>query len=508
MNFNDILVTNMIINSINSITKINTGYLLLDIIYMGLAATIAFLFFNSGFKNKVYHKIESFYHHYDKTNSITFSSNEKSTSKRFKAIMFWISKQSHPTVKKLLEIIETKYSRKTDDYEETKQNCYRVNQNTKFEIAKDIYGKISYREKETTDSYGKTKHEEVVYLDIFSKRLNLIQLQKWVEDRNKEYESHVRTKASSEQLLVEIGWNSKEKNLDIYYNPWSSNATFSNRFFTGKEDILKKIDFFVSNPDWYSARGLPWTLGFLIWGKPGCGKTGFIKALLNFTGRHGITIKLNDKFDLKKLKEVIYDEEISDSLIIPQDKKIIILEDIDCMGELTKDRDLHSKSKNKTKVPDSNSEISEISDLEEESDETIKKVTKHLVNKVNLITKKDNENENNNLSYLLNILDGLQECPGRIIIMTTNKPEVLDSALVREGRVDYKIEFTHATTQDVINIVRHYWSGTTSQKELSKALVNITEEVNKLYSHASVVNMCRSSESIEETVSKIIKKTE
>ena len=181
------------------------------------------------------------------------------------------------------------------------------------------------------------------------------------------------------------------------------------------------------------------------------------------------------------------------------------MEDIDCMGELIKDRDLQSKSKNKTKVADSNSDIS---DFEEESDETIRKVTKHLVNKVNLCTKKEIENENNNLSYLLNILDGLQECPGRIIIMTTNKPEVLDSALVREGRVDYKIEFTHATTQDVINIVRHYWSGTTSQEELSKALVNISEEVNKLYSHASVVNMCRSSESIEETVSKIIKKTE
>ncbi len=500
MNFNDLFVTNMIINSV---TKINTGYLLLDMIYMGLVATVAFVVLSSGFKNKVYRKIESVYHHYDKTNSITFSSNEKTTSKRFKAIMFWVSKQSHPTVKKLLEIIETKYSRKIDDYEETKQNCYRVDQNSQFEIAKDIFGKISYREKEITDNFGKTKHEEVVYLEIFSKKLNLVQLQKWVEDRNKEYESHVRTKASSEQLLVEIGWNSKDKELDIYYNPWSSNATFSNRFFTGKEDILKKIEFFISSPEWYSARGLPWTLGFLIWGKPGCGKTGFIKALMNLTRRHGITIKLNDKFDLKKLKEVIYDEEICDSLIIPQDKKIIILEDIDCMGELIKDRDLQEKSKNKAKIPDS-----DISDFEEESDETVRKVTKRLANKVSLITKKSDENENNNLSYLLNILDGLQECPGRIVIMTTNKPEVLDSALIREGRIDYKIEFTYATTQDVINIVQHYWFETSSKEELSEALANITEDVNKLYSHASIVNMCRSSESVQETVSKITKKTE
>lgn len=490
-----------------SINKINTGYLILDTIYMIIAATIALAVFSSGFKNRFYRKIESVYQHYDKTNSITFSSNEKTTSKRFKAIMYWIAKQSDPSVKKLLEIIETKYSRKSDDYEETKQNCYRVDQNSQFEITKDIFGKISYREKEITDNFGKTKHEEIVYLDVFSKKLNLLQIQKWVEEKHKEYESYVRTKASSEQLLVEIGWNSREKELDIYHNPWSSNANFSNRFFTGKEDILKKIEFFIENPDWYAKRGLPWTLGFLIWGKPGCGKTGFIKALMNLTGRHGITIKLNDKFDLKKLKEVIYDEEICDDLIIPQNKKIIILEDIDCMGELIKDRDLLEKEKSKAKISDL-----DFSDIDEESEtEEIPRKTKRITSvKINSNNKKQNEteNENNNLSYLLNILDGLQECPGRIVIMTTNKPEVLDSALIREGRIDYKIEFTNATTQDVVDIVKFYWSETSCIEELSQALSVITSEINKLYSHASIVNMCRSSESVRETVSKIMKKTE
>ena len=64
----------------------------------------------------------------------------------------------------------------------------------------------------------------------------------------------------------------------------------------------------------------------------------------------------------------------------------------------------------------------------------------------------------NNLSNLLNILDGLQECPGRIIIMTTNKPEKLDSALIRSGRIDFKIEFTFATLKDVENIISFYWN--------------------------------------------------
>ena len=498
MNFNDIFVINTILNSVN---KINTGYVLIDLMCMFCITSIVFTILSSGFENNFYRKVESVYQYYDKTNSITFSSNEKTTSKRFKAIMFWVSKQSNPSVKKLLEIIETKYSRKSDDYEETKQNCYRVYQNSQFEIAQDIYGKISYREKEITDNLGKTRHEEVVYLDIFSKKQGLVHIQKWVEERLREYESHVRTKASSDQLLVEIGWKSKDRELDIYYNKWSSNATFENRFFTNKDNILKKIDFFIKNPKWYADRGLPWTLGFLIWGKPGCGKTGFIKALMNLTRRHGITIKLNDRFDLKKLKEVIYNEEIFDDLIISQYKKIIILEDIDCSGDLIKDRELIEKQKSlnpKFKISDS-----EFSDGD--SEKPVRKRKTSPINKV-ILAKKD-ENENNNLSYLLNILDGLQECPGRIVIMTTNKPDVLDSALVREGRIDYKIEFTFATTEDVVNIVKHYWSETTKPKILSTALEKITEKsenIDKKYSHASVVNFCRNSETVDSTVEKLL----
>lgn len=43
------------------------------------------------------------------------------------------------------------------------------------------------------------------------------------------------------------------------------------------------------------------------------------------------------------------------------------------------------------------------------------------------------------LSGLLNVLDGVGSQEGRIVIMTTNHPERLDSALVRPGRVDMKV---------------------------------------------------------------------
>ena len=43
------------------------------------------------------------------------------------------------------------------------------------------------------------------------------------------------------------------------------------------------------------------------------------------------------------------------------------------------------------------------------------------------------------LDELLNVLDGVGSQEGRVVIMTTNKPERLDSALVRPGRVDFKV---------------------------------------------------------------------
>jgi ATP-dependent 26S proteasome regulatory subunit len=37
------------------------------------------------------------------------------------------------------------------------------------------------------------------------------------------------------------------------------------------------------------------------------------------------------------------------------------------------------------------------------------------------------------LAGLLNALDGVVDCPGRIVVMTTNHPERLDPALIRPG---------------------------------------------------------------------------
>ena len=53
---------------------------------------------------------------------------------------------------------------------------------------------------------------------------------------------------------------------------------------------------------------------------------------------------------------------------------------------------------------------------------------------------------------LLNVLDGIVDTPGRIVIMTTNHPEALDAALIRPGRIGEAclrlLPWTDACTHD------------------------------------------------------------
>lgn len=53
------------------------------------------------------------------------------------------------------------------------------------------------------------------------------------------------------------------------------------------------------------------------------------------------------------------------------------------------------------------------------------------------------------LSDILEVLDGIIDMPGRVIILTTNHHEKLDPALMRPGRIDHVIEFKNMTRQNI-----------------------------------------------------------
>merc|ERR1711871_1632395 len=62
-----------------------------------------------------------------------------------------------------------------------------------------------------------------------------------------------------------------------------------------------------------------------------------------------------------------------------------------------------------------------------------------------------------NLAGILNVLDGVVDTPGRLVILTSNHPEVLDPALIRPGRIDRQIYLGHLQPKEACEMLAHYF---------------------------------------------------
>jgi hypothetical protein len=204
-----------------------------------------------------------------------------------------------------------------------------------------------------------------------------------------------------------------------------TNRTLDNVFHERQEELKHRVTFFLENKEWYDQRGIPYTLGLMLHGLPGTGKTSSIKAVANVAQRHIFNINLAAIKSQKQLKKLFYDEKVvvcpdpeapsrQIELIIPIEKRMYIVEDADALieSDILKKREdsttlsvpIRSKPKFSHEIPD-----------EEESDI--------------------------DLSTILNIIDGSLETPGRILIISSNHPEKFDSAFIRPGRIDMLIEY-------------------------------------------------------------------
>ena len=67
------------------------------------------------------------------------------------------------------------------------------------------------------------------------------------------------------------------------------------------------------------------------------------------------------------------------------------------------------------------------------------------------------ENDEITLSYILNIIDGIRETPGRILIITSNNYKSLDPALIRPGRIDITLEMNNASIDIIKEMYSHYY---------------------------------------------------
>jgi len=176
------------------------------------------------------------------------------------------------------------------------------------------------------------------------------------------------------------------------------------------ERLLADVRDYLGKEAWYSARGLPYRRGYLLYGSPGCGKTSFITALAGELKLHIYVVNL--------ASERLNDMQLADLMRTLPYRCIVLFEDVDAafVSDNTYD-----------------------SDSDSASEEDVKGKAK--------TRRTESETLSNGITFsgLINTIDGVASQEGRLLFFTTNHYEKLSKTLIRPGRIDTVIEIGLAT---------------------------------------------------------------
>jgi AAA+ superfamily predicted ATPase len=412
---------------------------------------------------------------------------------------------------------------------------YMFNNSKNFDINKNIKCRlisINHKEQEV----------DFISFELFSYNLELFELRKWINDIIKNYKLEKQNDLGDDKYFFnEINCNIPKdvdgsyklelcsKNMNFTKTKFNTNKTLNNIFGEQIQEVKNRVDLFVNNPEWYQKRGIPHTLGLLLYGEPGTGKTSMIKAVAKETNRHIINISLKETNTQTQFKNLFFKDEINivedgitKKIFIPLNKRIYVIEDIDCLTNVVLDRKYleEEEEKEEEKKEEKENELSppvikpqffnqKVSNVEPDrinellyKDFNIKNIDFKKLEKLKnepihgpllngmysnessygMINNKENQSKNElnmkpmkvvkkktsknilesnseqiNLSFLLNLLDGVLENPGRILIITSNYPEKLDKALIRPGRIDLFIKFSFCTRLVIKQMIDYFY---------------------------------------------------
>jgi chaperone BCS1 len=213
--------------------------------------------------------------------------------------------------------------------------------------------------------------------------------------------------------------------LYTYNDGWDHSEGYAPRLLESvvlqpgeKEHIVRDIANFRKAKQRYSRLGVPYHRGYLLYGPPGTGKTSLVSALAAHFGLSVYCLNLAD-FNDRSLMGAVNQ--------IPANS-VLLFEDIDCM-----------KSGQARRAPNSGGagKAAPVGDRKgKENGAAASGVT---------------------LSGLLNVLDGFFAPTGVLFMMTTNRIEALDPALLRPGRIDYRLYLGRASDLQKMELYRRFF---------------------------------------------------
>lgn len=353
------------------------------------------------------------------------------------------------------------------------------NPRTKYKINEYVY--ISHTESEDRSEKGEYLYKTYT-IEMSSTRKNLNDIMDFIREALAIYDDKQEHDMLNKTHVYVLNGFEENTNVPMYDElEFATTKTFDNMFFGKKTALIHRLDDFESSESRYKRLGIPYTLGFMFHGKPGTGKTSAIKAIAHHTKRNIIIIPVKKVNNVDKLKKLFMSERIND-IKVPMKKRLYVFEEIDCSQwrsvVLSRDHDSCSSLLQDSAYA-SGASTPDTLQITKEIVSTLKDIKKS--DPKTMVLKEDKGEFELTLGDLLDILDGMIEMPGRMIVMTSNHPEIIDSALLRPGRMDMAVEFKEMSQEDIGHMYELWF-----EKPLPFAIEHVKKGV---YTQADIGNI-------------------